>query len=58
MTEPLPEPLPPRTEHAPHAPTEAEIARRNLMWGWALFGLFWLLFGGTIGVAYIYLWLS
>jgi hypothetical protein len=58
MTEPLVEPLPPRTEHKPHAPSEAEIARRNLVWGWALFGLFCLLFAGTIGVAYIYLWLS
>jgi hypothetical protein len=58
MTEPLAEPLPPRTEHEPHAPSEAEIARRNLMWGWALFGLFCVLFAGTIGVAYIYLWLS
>ncbi len=41
-------------------PTEAdlELARKNLRWGWALFALFWVLFGGTVGVAYIYLWLS
>jgi hypothetical protein len=35
-----------------------ELARKNLRWGWALFGLFLLLFAGTIAVAYIYLWLS
>jgi hypothetical protein len=44
-----------------HGPTEAaalELARKNLRWGWALFGLFLVLFGGTVGVAYVYLWLS
>jgi nitrogen fixation protein FixH len=35
-----------------------EIERKNMIWGWALLGLFLVLFGGTIGVAYIYLWLS
>ena len=39
-------------------PTEAEIARKNMVFGWALLGLFVLLFGGTVAVAYIYLWLS
>jgi hypothetical protein len=39
-------------------PTEAEIAHKNMVFGWALFGLFVLLFGGTVAVAYIYLWLS
>lgn len=39
-------------------PNETEIARKNMVFGWALFGLFVLLFGGTVGVAYIYLWLS
>ena len=58
MTEPLTEPLPPSSEHPPAAPSEAEIARRNLVWGWALFGLALVLFGCTVGVAYIYLWLS
>ena len=58
MAEPLVEPRPPRTEHPAHAPAEEDIARRNMVWGWALFGLFWVLFAGTIGVAYIYLWLS
>jgi hypothetical protein len=36
---------------------DAEVARKNMQWGWALFGLFWLLFGGTVGVAFVYLWL-
>ncbi|HEY2327680.1 MAG TPA: hypothetical protein VGH52_09370 [Gaiellaceae bacterium] len=38
--------------------TDADIARKNIVFGWALLGLFLLLFGGTIAVAYIYLWLS
>jgi hypothetical protein len=38
--------------------TTSEIARKNMLWGWALFGLFCLLFGGTVGVALVYLWLS
>jgi hypothetical protein len=38
--------------------TEAEIARKNMVWGWALFGLFWVLFGGTILVGLVYLWLD
>jgi hypothetical protein len=31
------------------------LARRNAILGWALFGLFLLLFAGTIGVAFLYL---
>jgi hypothetical protein len=58
MAEHLQEPTPPRTEYPAPATTEAEIAHRNLVWGWLLFGLFWVLFAGTVGVAYIYLWLS
>jgi hypothetical protein len=38
--------------------SEAEIARKNLVWGWALFGLFWVLAAGTAGVALIWLWLD
>jgi hypothetical protein len=34
---------------------DPELARRNVVFGWALFGLFLLLFGGTIGVAFLYL---
>jgi hypothetical protein len=29
-----------------------------MQWAWALFGLFCVLFGGTFGVAFVYLWLS
>ena len=32
-----------------------ELERRNLIFGWALFGLFVLLFVGTVGVALLYL---
>jgi len=38
--------------------SEAEIARKNLVWGWALFGLFCVLSAGTVGVALIWLWLD
>jgi hypothetical protein len=38
--------------------TERALARKNMAWGWALFGLFWVLFGGTVGVAFVYLWLD
>jgi hypothetical protein len=34
---------------------ESELHRRNLRFGWALFGLFVLLFAGTILVALLYL---
>jgi hypothetical protein len=40
------------------AADEAEVARNNLRWAWGLFGLFCLLFGGTVLVAQAYLWLS
>ena len=32
-----------------------DLERRNLRFGWALFGLFWLLFVGTFLVALLYL---
>jgi len=35
--------------------TNPELARRNLIWGWGIFGLFVVLFGGTVLVALIYL---
>ena len=35
---------------------DPETARKNARLGWALFGVFLLLFGGTIAVAFIYLW--
>jgi hypothetical protein len=36
---------------------DPETARKNLILGWALFGVFVLLFGGTIAVAFVYLWI-
>jgi hypothetical protein len=57
MAEPLPETSSPQSTHGPVEPTP-ELARKNLQWGWALFGLFCLLFAGTVGVAFVYLWLS
>ncbi len=38
--------------------SEAEVARKNMQWAWALFGLFCVLFFGSFGVAFVYLWLS
>jgi hypothetical protein len=37
---------------------ELELERKNLRWGWALFGLFFVLFAATVGVAFVYLWLD
>jgi hypothetical protein len=34
---------------------ENDLARRNLIFGWALFGLFCVLFAGTILIAVLYL---
>ena len=42
----------------PQTEAERELARKNLMWGWSLFGLFLVLFAGTVGVAFVYLWLD
>ncbi|HEX6490240.1 MAG TPA: hypothetical protein VF002_02560 [Gaiellaceae bacterium] len=54
MTEPLPEAPPPRTTHEPQDP-EGALARKNMLFGLALFGFVLLLFGATILVAYVYL---
>ena len=54
MAEPLPEVPVPDTTHPAVAP-DAELARKNMLWGWALVGVFVLLFCGTIGVALVYL---
>ena len=54
MTEPLPEPRPPETTQEAVSP-DADLARKNNLWGWALFGVFLLLFGGTFGIALVYL---
>ncbi|HUQ22457.1 MAG TPA: hypothetical protein VM049_05525 [Gaiellaceae bacterium] len=32
-----------------------ELARKNLLLGWALFAIFLVLFAGTVGVALLYL---
>jgi hypothetical protein len=57
VTEPVEEP--PTTDVVPKSAEpvdpELEIARRNSVLGWALFGLALLLFAGTWAVAYIYL---
>jgi hypothetical protein len=37
---------------------DPELARKNMKLGWALFGLFVLLFAGTFVVALIYIALS
>jgi len=37
---------------------DPETARKNVLLGWALFGVFLLLFAGTVGVALIYLWVA
>lgn len=34
---------------------DPELARRNVRLGWMLFGVFILLFAGTVGIALIYL---
>jgi hypothetical protein len=40
------------------AEREREIARKNMAWGWALFALFCVLFGGTVLIAFAYNWLA
>jgi hypothetical protein len=57
VTEPVHEPPPPRTTVAPVDPSLA-LARKNMAWGFALFGVFLLLFAGTVLVAFAYLWLD
>jgi hypothetical protein len=34
---------------------DPELARRNVRLGWMLFGVFVLIFAGTVGVAFLYL---
>jgi hypothetical protein len=57
MTEPLPDTRPPETMLEAIEPDE-ELARKNLRWGWSLVVMALVLFGGTFGVAFVYLWLS
>jgi hypothetical protein len=56
MTEPLPESAAPVLVDPAEA--SGELQRKNLVWGWALFGLFCALFGGTVLIALAYLWLD
>ena len=48
----------PETLEEPPDIADAELARKNMLWGLALFGLFLALFAGTVGVAFVYLWLD
>jgi len=54
MTERVPEPMPPQTMEEPAEP-DAALARRNVIFGLALFSFVLLLYGATILVAYVYL---
>jgi hypothetical protein len=54
MSEPLPQPMPPRTTSEPVEATP-EIARKNILLGWALFGLAILVAAGAVAVSFIYL---
>jgi hypothetical protein len=54
MTEPVPQPPPPPAAYPP-VEVDAELARRNAVLGLVLFAIALLIFGGTIGVALIYL---
>jgi hypothetical protein len=54
VSERLPEPVPPQTVYEPVEP-DAELSRRNVIFGLALFGFVLLLYGATILVAYVYL---
>jgi hypothetical protein len=53
VTEPVEQPRPSGTRVDPADP-ETETARVNIVWGWALFAFFVLLFGGTFLVAFVY----
>jgi hypothetical protein len=54
VSERLPEPMPPQPMYEPVEP-DAELSRRNVTFGLALFGFVLLLYGATILVAYVYL---
>jgi hypothetical protein len=58
VTEQLPEPPTPQTIVDEAVDPDAELARRNVIFGLALFVFVLLLFGATILVAYVYLWLD
>jgi hypothetical protein len=54
VTERLPESRPAQTMHEPADP-DAELSRRNVIFGLELFVFVLLLYGATILVAYVYL---
>jgi hypothetical protein len=54
MTEQVPEPYQPQSDHLPREATHEE-ERSNVLFGLGLFAIFLLLFAGTIGVALVYL---
>jgi hypothetical protein len=54
VTEPIPERRPSDVTVAPVEPDQ-ELAHRNNVFGFALFGLFLLIFGGTFVIAFVYL---
>ena len=54
MSEPLPQPMPPRTTNEPVEVTP-ELAHKNVVMGWALFVIALLIAGGAVGVSFIYL---
>ena len=37
---------------------DPETQRKNLILGWALFAAFLVLFGGTVAIAFLYLWIA
>jgi hypothetical protein len=60
LTEPIEEPRPSEPVPAASEPVESadptqELAHKNAVFGWALFGLFLVLFAGTWLVAFVYL---
>lgn len=57
MTEPVQEQrqAPTFIARIPVEPPSPELARKNVLFGLALFGVFVVLFAGTIVVAFIYL---
>ena len=59
MSEPEPETSEAAAEGThPVTDPDAELQRRNLQFGWALAALFVVLFAGTVGIAFAYLWLD
>jgi hypothetical protein len=58
MAQPVSPPTPPQRFSTPPGAEDRALARKNMTWGWAIFGLFWVLFAATFGVGFAWLWLS